>query len=84
MCCYGGLEWMRVRSEASKRQQEQDPERAQDLQASQGGLAGITVQSVRDLPPISVLPLLHKLPFHRLPLHTFYWCFIHCHFHKGI
>lgn len=66
---------MRVRSEASKRQQEQDPERAQDLQASQGGLAGITVQSVRDLPPISVLPLLHKLPFHRLPRHTFYWCF---------
>lgn len=67
MCCYVGLEGVRVRSEASQRQQ--DPERSQDLQlllSSRGGLVGVTMQFVggRDcsggaLLPISLLPLLH-------------------------
>ena len=74
-----GLEGVRVGSEASQRQQ--DPERSQDLQlllSSQGGLVGVTTQSVGGrecsggaLLPISVLPLLHELPFHGLPLSYF-------------
>lgn len=42
-----GLKGVRVRSEASQRQQ--DPERSQDLQlllSSRGGLVGVTTQSV--------------------------------------